>query len=158
MLLFILAPPTISSSPEDVTMYTGDSISIPCTADGTPAPTISYCFNTDVLSVTGGSLTNVNVDNSGAYQCFAENIHGVVSASWTITVRDPGECASVIAGFTYHSTVAPMIVNMSGGGTVPQDGDLLIFIEVSAGPMPSVDWQLEGVSLNSSDRRMLSMR
>jgi len=153
----------ISSSPEDVTVYTGDSISISCTTDGIPAPTISYRFNTDVLSVTGESLTDVSVDNSGAYQCFAMNIHGVVSASWTITVRDPGKCASVVdytvmLYFMYHSTVAPMIVNMSGGGTVPQDGDLLIFIEVSAGPMPSVDWQLEGVSLNSSDRRMLSMR
>ena len=144
-------------------MYTGDSISIPCPADGTPAPTISYRFNTDMLSVTGGSLTNVSVDNSGAYQCFAKNIHGVVSASWTITVRDPGECASVIdytvvLYFMYHSTVAPVIVNMSGDGTVPQDGDLLIFIEVSADPMPSVDWQLNDVSLNSSDRRTLSMR
>ena len=141
-------------------MYTGDSISISCTTDGIPAPTISYRFNTDMLSVTGESLTNVNVDNSGAYQCFAKNIHGVVSASWTITVRDPGECASVVdyTDFTYHSTVAPIIVNMSGGGTVPQDGDLLIFIEVSAGPMPSVDWQLNGVSFNSSDRHMFTIR
>jgi len=141
-------------------MYTGDSISIPCTAEGAPIPTITYRFNTDVLPVTGGSLTNVNVGDSGAYQCFAENIHGVATASWTITVRDPGECTSVIdyTDFTYHSLVAPMIMNMSGDGTVLQDGDLYIFIEVSADPMPSVDWQLNGVSFNSSDRQMFTMR
>jgi len=106
-----------------VTLYTGDSIPA-CIVDGTPTPTISYRFNTDVLSVDGRSL---NVNDSGAYQCFAENIHGVATASWTITVRDPGECSSVIdytvmLCFTYHSTVAPMIVNMSGDATIPQDG------------------------------------
>ena len=85
----------IISSPDDITMYSGDSIPIPCVVTGLPAPSISYRVNTSMLSVTGGMLTNVSVTDSGAYQCFVENIHGVFTASWTVTVRDPGECVSV---------------------------------------------------------------
>ncbi|XP_065888300.1 neuronal-glial cell adhesion molecule-like [Dysidea avara] len=133
----------ITSSPNDTTMYTGDSIAIPCVVTGLPAPSISYRVNTSMLSVTDGMLANVSVTDSGAYQCFVENIHGVVTASWTITVRDPA---------------APVVVNMSGNGTVPEYGDLDIFIEVSADPMPSVDWKLNGVSFDSSDRQMFAMR
>ncbi|XP_065900200.1 peroxidasin-like isoform X2 [Dysidea avara] len=139
----VFAPPMITSFPGDITMYTGDSIAIPCVVTGLPAPSISYRVNTNMLSVTDGMLTNVSVTDSGAYQCFVENIHGVVTASWTITVRDPA---------------APLIVNMSGDGTVPEYGDLDIFIEVSADPMPSVDWLLNGVRFNSLDRQMLTMR
>ena len=76
-------------------MYTGDSIPLPCEVTGLPAPSISYRVNTTMLSVTDGMLTDVSVADSGAYQCFVENIHGVVTASWTITVRDPGEYVSV---------------------------------------------------------------
>ncbi|XP_065888287.1 cell adhesion molecule Dscam2-like isoform X2 [Dysidea avara] len=139
----VFAPPMIISSPDDITMYSGDSIPIPCVVTGLPAPSISYRVNTSMLSVTGGMLTNVSVTDSGAYQCFVENIHGVFTASWTVTVRDPA---------------APVIVNMSGDGTVPEYGDLDIFIEVSADPMPSVDWLLNGVNINSSDRQMFTMR
>jgi len=77
-------------------MYTGDSIPIPCEVTGLPAPSISYRVNTATLSVTDGMLTDVSAADSGAYQCFVENTHGVVTASWTITVRDPGECVSVM--------------------------------------------------------------
>ena len=157
----------ITSSPNDITMYTGDSIAIPCVVTGLPAPSISYHVNTSVLSVTDGMLTSVSVTDSGAYQCFVENIHGVVTASWTITVRDPGECVSVrpvnehvvqIQYITYHPIAVPVIENMSGDGTVPEYGNLDIFIEVSADPMPSVDWLLNGVSFDSSSRQMFTMR
>ena len=55
-------------------------------------------------------------------------------------------------------TAAPVVVNMSSGGTVPGNGDLNIFIEVSADPMPSVEWVLNDVNINSSDRLMFTMR
>ncbi|XP_065888063.1 contactin-2-like isoform X3 [Dysidea avara] len=139
----VFAPLMITSSPDDITMYTGDSIAIPCVVTGLPAPSISYRVNTNMLSVTDGMLTSVSVTDSGAYQCFVENIHGVVTASWTITVRDPA---------------VPVIENMSGDGTVPEYGNLDIFIEVSADPMPSVDWLLNGVSFDSSSRQMFTMR
>jgi len=51
-----------------------------------------------------------------------------------------------------------MILNMSGDSIVPQNGDVDIFIEVCSDPMPSVDWQLNAVSFNSSDRRMFTKR
>jgi len=47
---------------------------------------------------------------------------------------------------------------MSSDGTVPENSDLNIFIEVSADPMPSVDWLLNDVNINSSDRLMFTMR
>ena len=59
---------------------------------------------------------------------------------------------------TYHPIAAPVIVNMSGDGTVPEYGELNIFIVVSADPMPSFDWQLNGTSFSSSDRQIFTMR
>ena len=47
---------------------------------------------------------------------------------------------------------------MSSDGTVPQYSDLNIFIEVSADPMPSVDWLLNDVNINLSDRQMFTIR
>jgi len=64
-----------------------------CDVVGIPPPTVSYLVNTTMLTVTNGmtTLLNANVTNSGAYQCFAENVYGSVTASWMVTVMEPGE-------------------------------------------------------------------
>ena len=44
--------------------------------------------------MNNGTLTIANVthNNTGVYECFANNIHGSNSTYWLVTVRDPGEC------------------------------------------------------------------
>ena len=62
---------------------------------------ISYYFNaTNIttgvpgVTVNNGTLTIANVthDNTGPYQCFANNVRPISSPLWVVTVRDPGEC------------------------------------------------------------------
>ena len=66
-----------------------------CGATGVPAPIISYYFNATLITtgVSNGELTLASVthDNTGPYQCFADNVHPISSPLWVVTVRDPGE-------------------------------------------------------------------
>ena len=43
--------------------------------------------------MNNGTLTIASVthDNTGPYQCFADNIRAIRSTLWVVTVRDPGE-------------------------------------------------------------------
>ena len=46
------------------------------------------------VTVSNGTLTLVNVthNNTGPYQCYANNSHpDIISYPWVVTVRDPGE-------------------------------------------------------------------
>ena len=67
-------------------------------------------------------------------------------------------CNMNVILYISHPIAAPEVVNMSGDGTVPEHDGLNIFIEVSADPMPSVDWLLNDVSINSSDRQIFTIR
>ena len=96
-----LVPPVITTTPSDAVVYTGDPYTVQCGATGVPAPVIYYFFNaTNIttgvpgVTVNNGTLTIASVthDNTGPYQCFANNIYGGSSELWVVTVRDPGEC------------------------------------------------------------------
>ena len=96
-----LAPPVITSTPSDAIVYTGDPYTAQCGATGAPAPVIYYYFNEYIIAtgvpgvtVNNGTLTIANVthNNTGSYECFANNIHGSNSSVWLVTVKDPGEC------------------------------------------------------------------
>ena len=45
------------------------------------------------MTVSDGALTIASVTdaNTGAYQCFANNVRAISSALWIVTVREPGE-------------------------------------------------------------------
>ena len=101
LLSSFLVPPAITTTLSDAVVYTGDPYTVQCDATGVPAPVIYYSFNatnmtTGVPGVTvnDGTLTIASVthNNTGPYQCFANNIHGSSSALWVVTVRDPSEC------------------------------------------------------------------
>ena len=52
------------------------------------------CFYLTPLAIVNGTLTIASVthNNTGVYQCFANNIHGFNSTLWVVIVKDPGEC------------------------------------------------------------------
>ena len=97
----LLVLSAIITTPRDAVVYTGDPYTVQCSATGVPAPVISYYFNaTNIttgvpgVTVNNGTLTIASVthDNTGPYQCFADNIRAIRSTLWVVTVRDPGEC------------------------------------------------------------------
>ena len=96
-----LVPPAITSTPSDAVVYTGDPYTVQCGATGVPAPVIYYFFNaTNIttgvpgVTVNNGTLTIASVthNNTGPYQCFANNTYPISSVVWVVTVKDPGEC------------------------------------------------------------------
>ena len=96
-----VVPPAITTTPTDVVVYTGDNYTAQCGATGAPAPVIYYFFNainitTGVprVTVSNGVLTLASTthDDTGPYQCFANNVRAISSALWIVTIRDPGEC------------------------------------------------------------------
>ena len=105
MILFSVVPPTITSTPSDTVVYTGDSYTAQCSVTGVPAPVISYFFNAtnittgvDGITVNNGVLTVASVthDNTGPYQCFADNVRPDISPIWVVTVRDLSECLCIM--------------------------------------------------------------
>ena len=101
MLCCSIVPPAITSTPTDTRVYTSDPYTVQCGATGVPTPVIYYFFNaTNIttgvpgITVSNGTLTIASVthDNTGPYQCFADNIRAIRSTLWVVTVRDPGEC------------------------------------------------------------------
>ena len=93
-------PPAITSTPSDTVVYTGDPYTARCSATGVPSPIIYYFFNAtnitagvDGVNVSNGELTVASMthDNTGPYQCFANNVPPDISPLWVVTVIDPGE-------------------------------------------------------------------
>ena len=86
-------PAVIDNPPEDERdVLTGDTQTFTCSVSGNPMPTLEWYFNGDMIDVDRQTLTISSPveEDSGMYQCFAENESGTVFASWTLQVRDPG--------------------------------------------------------------------
>ena len=69
-----------------------------CAVSGTPTPSIAWYHNGLPLASSGGvivagsvvTIASALVENSGMYQCFANNEFSNVFKSWTLQVREPG--------------------------------------------------------------------
>ncbi|XP_075714410.1 immunoglobulin superfamily DCC subclass member 4-like [Rhinoderma darwinii] len=87
--LHVLVPPVITQPPEAITRARAGTARFVCRVDGDPEPTISWLKNGQVLLSNGrvriqprGSLviTQVALEDTGYYQCVAENILGSTCA------------------------------------------------------------------------------
>ncbi|KAG9489035.1 hypothetical protein GDO78_005176 [Eleutherodactylus coqui] len=87
--LHVLVPPVITQPPETITRARAGTARFVCRAEGDPEPTISWLKNGQVLPSNGrvriqprGSLviTQVTLEDTGYYQCVAENILGSICA------------------------------------------------------------------------------
>ena len=97
-------------SPDDLSVLNNSMAILQCSARGEPPPIITWIksgkpmFLDDdrIMIIEDGSLiiTSVILNDTGMYQCRAENeLGGVDSDSAMLTVD--GECMSVIAMFVY---------------------------------------------------------
>ena len=89
-------PAVIHNPPEDERdALTGVPQTFTCSVSGNSIPTLEWYFNGTMIEgdeIDGQRLTISSPveEDSGMYQCFAENESGTVFASWTLQVRDPG--------------------------------------------------------------------
>ncbi|XP_077119425.1 immunoglobulin superfamily DCC subclass member 4 [Ranitomeya variabilis] len=87
--LHVLVPPVITQPPETITRARAGTARFVCRAEGDPEPAISWLKNGEALFSNGrvriqprGSLviTQVALEDTGYYQCVAENIMGSICA------------------------------------------------------------------------------
>ena len=82
-------PPSITQSPDSQTVHLTSPVLFQCTADGNPAPLITWNFQgSPIAGVQGGNLTvpSAGAADVGTYTCLASNLVGVASADASLTV------------------------------------------------------------------------
>nr|XP_061839295.1 B-cell receptor CD22 [Nerophis lumbriciformis] len=66
----------------------GDNVTLSCTRDGKPNPTITWSRNLQALSEEPWwTISSITAEKSGKYTCEAKNVHGTKSSSITIDVQ-----------------------------------------------------------------------
>lgn len=85
-------PPAVTGETDYNALF-GDNVTLTCSADGTPEPTISWSKLVSSLPsghiVDGGDLqlSLVRLEDSGIYRCLATNAAGNASLDVTLTVQ-----------------------------------------------------------------------
>ncbi|XP_075063727.1 immunoglobulin superfamily DCC subclass member 4 isoform X2 [Mixophyes fleayi] len=119
--LHVLVPPVITQPPDTITRARAGTARFVCRAEGDPEPTISWLKNGQALLSNGrvriqprGSLviTQIALEDSGYYQCVAENILGSIcaTAKLHVTVQEglpgPPQALQALAVSSKTVTVA----------------------------------------------------
>ncbi|XP_073160444.1 immunoglobulin superfamily DCC subclass member 4 isoform X5 [Lepidochelys kempii] len=93
--LSVLAPPSISQSPETISRTRASTARFVCKAEGEPAPVIHWLKNGEAVLSNGrvkiqssGSLVinQIGLEDAGYYQCVAENRLGMACATAKLSV------------------------------------------------------------------------
>uniref|UniRef100_A0A674ILG6 Immunoglobulin superfamily DCC subclass member 4 n=1 Tax=Terrapene triunguis TaxID=2587831 RepID=A0A674ILG6_9SAUR len=93
--LSVLAPPSISQSPETISRTRASTARFVCKAEGEPAPIIHWLKNGEPILSNGrvkiqssGSLVinQIGLEDAGYYQCVAENRLGMACATAKLSV------------------------------------------------------------------------
>lgn len=82
-------PPTITQSPVSQTAHLNSPVLFQCSADGNPAPLITWNYQgSPIVGGEGGNLTvpSAQAEDVGTYSCVASNSIGEASAEATLTV------------------------------------------------------------------------
>ena len=86
--------PRFTEAPADISVTQGDDVTLPCRAEGSPRPDITWTFQGAPLSSVrmtaqaDGSLfiSNVRVSDAGLYECSASNSVRTISSSAQVRV------------------------------------------------------------------------
>ncbi|XP_071821894.1 hemicentin-1-like isoform X3 [Apostichopus japonicus] len=135
-------PPTITYSPADKEVASGDRLEVTCEASGFPDPEFRWFHNrTEIRSpptINGRSTLireNVMKEDSGLYRCRAENVAGQQSMIFTLLVRVPPQIVD-----------PPAPVEALVGNTVEMR------CAIEGEPLPEVSWSKNDETVILNDR------
>ena len=88
--LILDAPQVVTVTPNPAVVKLSESITLDCTADGYPVPTLSWQLNG--AAVSGATqktyaLNNAKVEDAGNYSCLARNFRGSKKAFRVVNVE-----------------------------------------------------------------------
>ncbi|XP_031762020.1 cell adhesion molecule-related/down-regulated by oncogenes isoform X1 [Xenopus tropicalis] len=133
--LTVLEPPSISQKNEDQSLIMGSNVRFSCESRGNPSPNITWFHNAVQIhpsahhQISGNKLriTNLIAEDSGIYQCFANNGVGSAQVSQRLTVKSETWSKPVIVSPPTSIRVA--------------NGDLVTLTCNATGiPTPTIRW------------------
>lgn len=131
--------PEFLTSPRSVSVMSGNDVTMECSANGLPQPTITWLkdgreldlelLDNRYMKTGSGSLTIMNVrpGDEGGYQCRAENTEDSVDSGLVLTVTQP-----------------PLFVKKPVSHLSYEKDDILFDCEVTGRPEPEVRWYKNG--------------
>lgn len=90
---FVADPPREPVVNDSLTVLEGTSLSLHCSTQGSPAPTLTWLKDGELVgTITADELSVLEIveitpQGDGQYRCLAENEHGRASISLNITVE-----------------------------------------------------------------------
>ena len=86
IVLFVTDQPEIAAHPQNQTRIEGDNVTLSCSVDGNPVPTISWTRDGSPVNTSGTisisddkkqlTISNVKRTDNGNYRCVANNSLG----------------------------------------------------------------------------------
>ncbi|XP_058701308.1 contactin-3-like isoform X2 [Poecile atricapillus] len=131
---------------KDVEVAVEDTLYWDCRASGKPKPSYRWLRNGEQLAIEGriqienGALTisNLNLTDSGRYQCIAENKHGVISSSAELRV--------VASAPDFSKSPMKKLIQVQIGSTVDFE------CKPKAFPKAKCSWKKGGEQLHENER------
>ncbi|XP_071406320.1 contactin-3 isoform X2 [Pithys albifrons albifrons] len=131
---------------QDTEVAVEDTLFWDCRAGGKPKPSYRWLKNGEQLSIEGriqienGALTisNLNLTDSGRYQCIAENKHGVISSSAELRV--------VASAPDFSKNPMKKLIQVQIGSTVDFE------CKPKASPKAKCSWKKGGEQLQENER------
>ncbi|NXC86074.1 CDON protein, partial [Cercotrichas coryphoeus] len=133
--LTVLEPASLSRGLQDETVAAGASVHLWCDVGGSPAPSLTWLHNAAPLRPsprhfpTGNHLhiCGVTLEDSGLYQCVANNGIGFVQSTGRLRVQ-PGKDS------------VPIIISSPANTTVVAGGDVTLSCNATGLPAPLIRW------------------
>ncbi|XP_072022562.1 uncharacterized protein [Amphiura filiformis] len=143
--LDVYYPPAIISVKAEPSnpVISGSTITLTCTADGNPTPTLEWMKDDLPISSSGGTLELIGIDimDAGYYICIASNGRGQIDTS------------DVLAVAVHYSAE---IINSDNQVNVDKGNNGTLFSSVIGNPTPVVIWyDRDGVVIDSDRNDMI---
>ncbi|XP_013862624.1 hemicentin-1 isoform X1 [Austrofundulus limnaeus] len=150
--LIVQAPPIIKGVNEtsEVSVVLGFPSVLPCNAEGSPTPSITWLkdnqplVSTPQLTYTNGGqalrLGSAQGDSSGLYTCRATNPAGTAIKHYSLSVLVPPQIEGESSSFTFAGHEEKVKIN----------GSLTLSCLAKGFPEPKVDWFKDGQLLTGS--------
>lgn len=148
----IVTFPRFTKTPTNVTVKTGETVTLNCAASGDPPPEISWkkdggndfpaarerrmnVMPTDHLFF----IVNAKTTDMGIYSCAAKNPAGTIVANSTLTVLQE-----------------PSFVRVMENKEVTSGGSVVLQCMISGSPKPILKWSKDGTPITPSERHFLT--